>query len=46
MVGRKKMKKYPASDLKMKIYSESLSREYIYIYIFWKIIYIGKKGKG
>ena len=40
---RKKQKKM-ASDLKIKIYKESLSRGKKYIY--WKSIYIGKKRKG
>ena len=37
-------KKKPASDLKMKIYNESLSRGKKYIYILEKI-YIGKKKR-
>ena len=41
------VRKNPASDLKMKIYNESLSNEKnIYIYILEKIYKLEKKRKG
>ena len=40
------VRKTSASDLKMKIYNKSLSGGKIYIYIYWKNIYIAKKRKG